>query len=115
MIVAASLSGCGVIGGMTGNKAEVCDRANEAFTTFGGQLATLPPTENAAWTKAADDFATTLDSLAATAEDSTLKSTLADFASAWRQAAPPLTATGDVTQLTTLLKSQPSSLGTTCS
>ncbi|WP_344838584.1 hypothetical protein [Actinocorallia longicatena] len=114
VILAASVSGCGAIAGMTGNKAEVCDQTRDAFTDFGKRLETLPPTDNAAWGKATTDFSAQLDALAAKADDGDLKKAITALAASWRTAGPQIAEKGDVTQMTALLREQPGKLGTAC-
>jgi hypothetical protein len=114
LAASVSVSGCGAIEGMTGNKAEVCDQAKDAFAGFGERINGLPPTDNAAWGKAATDFAAELDALAGKADDAGLKKAITGLASSWRDAGPPMVQSGDVTQLTALLRDQPGLLGSAC-
>lgn len=111
---AAALSGCGVVEGMTGNKSEVCVETQKAFTDFGAKLRSLPSTDNAAWGRAANDFAAALDGLGAKSDDEGLRQALKDLAGSWRAASPAIGESGDVAQLTALLRDQPAKLGEAC-
>ncbi|GAA0946550.1 hypothetical protein [Actinocorallia libanotica] len=110
----AVLPGCGVVAGMTGNRSEVCAEAQQVLTDFGTKLRSLPSTDNAAWGRAATDFATSLDTLSARSDDQELQRTLKDLAGAWRAASPAIGDSGDVAPMTALLRDQPEKLVAAC-
>ncbi len=114
LVAVTALPGCGVVAGMTGNRSEVCAEARQVFTDFGTRLRSLPSTDNAAWGQAATDFAASLDTLSAKSDDQKLQQTLKDLAGSWRAASPAIGETGDVAQLTALLRDQPEKLVAAC-
>jgi hypothetical protein len=113
-LVLAPVSGCGAVRGMTGNKTEVCHDTKTAFDTFGDQLKTVSPTENAQWAKITGDFAGRLERLGAKSSDKKLKKVLTDLAGSWRKAGPEIAQNGDVAQMTVLLRDQPGQVGSAC-
>ncbi|WP_106399889.1 hypothetical protein [Actinocorallia populi] len=109
-----ALPGCGVVAGMTGNRSEICAETQQVFTDFGTRLRSLPSTDNAAWGQAAADLAASLEGLAARSDDQELEQTLTGLAGSWRSASPAIGESGDVAQLTALLRDQPAKLVEAC-
>ncbi|MDX6742855.1 hypothetical protein [Actinocorallia sp. A-T 12471] len=114
LVAVAAVPGCSVVDGLLGNRAEVCEETQTAIDGLEAQLKTLPPNDNAAWSKAVTDFAGTLDGLANKSDDAELTTALKGLAASWREAGPALADKGDVAQLSALVRDQPAKLGAAC-
>ncbi|ROO89560.1 hypothetical protein EDD29_7258 [Actinocorallia herbida] len=114
LVTVAAVPGCSVVDGVLGNRSEVCEETQTAIDGFEAQLKTLPPNDNAAWAKAATDFAGTLDGLAKKSDDEELSGVLGALATSWREAGPAVAEKGDVAQVSALVRDQPEKLGAAC-
>ncbi|GAB2835409.1 hypothetical protein GCM10022221_38070 [Actinocorallia aurea] len=114
LVTVAAVPGCSVVEGAFGNRTEVCEETQTAVEGLEAQLKGLPPNDNAAWAKAATDFAGTLDGLAKKSDDKELSGVLGTLAASWREAGPALADKGDTARLSALVRDQPEKIGAAC-
>ncbi|MFA1548366.1 hypothetical protein [Actinomadura chokoriensis] len=110
VLVLGALSGCGMLGG---NSGQVCTDTKKAFQQYVTQVRSLPAAEPARWRQATEQLAGRLDGLAKKADDAALKKALKAEAGKLRSAATAV-GTGDVSQLNTVMKETPASIGEAC-
>jgi hypothetical protein len=109
-MVLGTLSGCGMLGG---NSGQVCTDTKKAFQQYITQVRSIPAAEPAQWRKPTEQLAGRLDGLAKKADDADLKKALKAEAAKLRAAAPAVS-TGDVAQLNTVMKETPAKIGQAC-
>ena len=109
-VVLGALTGCGVLGGDSG---QVCADTKKAFQQYVTQVRSLPAAEPAQWRQPTEKLAGRLDGLAEKADDGDLAKALKAEAGRLRAAAPAV-GTGDVAQLNAVMKETPAAIGKAC-
>ncbi len=109
-LVLGTLSGCGMLGG---NSGQVCTDTKKAFEQYVTQVRSIPAAEPAQWRQPTERLAGRLDGLAKKAGDGDLKKALEAEAGRLRAAAPAVGA-GDVSQLSAVMKEAPARIGKAC-
>ncbi|WP_131732591.1 hypothetical protein [Actinomadura formosensis] len=110
VVMLGALSGCGMLGG---NSGQVCTDAKKVFQQYITQVRSIPAAEPVQWRQATEQLAGRVDGLAKKADDSALRKALTAEADRLRAAAPAV-GTGDVSQLNTVMKETPASIGAAC-
>ncbi|MEU5987497.1 hypothetical protein ABZ806_00820 [Spirillospora sp. NPDC047418] len=109
-MVLGTLSGCGAL---SGNSDQVCTDTKKAFQQYITQVRSIPAAEPAQWRQATEQLAGRMDGLAKKADDDALAKALKGEADKLRAAAAPA-GTGDVSQLNTVMKETPATIGKAC-
>jgi hypothetical protein len=110
VMVLGTLSGCGVL---SGNSGQVCTDTKKAFQQYITQVRSIPAGEPAQWRQPTEQLAGRLDGLAKKAGDDDLKKALKGEADRLRAAAAPV-GTGDVSQLSSVMRETPATIGKAC-
>jgi hypothetical protein len=110
VMVLGALSGCGVL---SGNSGQVCTDTKKAFEQYVTQVRSIPAAEPAQWRQPTERLAGRLDGLAKKAGDGDLKKALEAEAGRLRAAAAPV-GTGDVSQLSSVMRETPATIGKAC-
>jgi hypothetical protein len=109
-LVLGALSGCGALGG---NSGQVCADTKKAFQQYVTQVRSVPAAEPARWRPATEQLAGRLDGLAKQADDADLRKALKTEADRLRAAAPGV-GSGDVSQLDSVIRETPAAIGKAC-
>ncbi len=109
VMVLGTLSGCGMLGG---NSGQVCTDTKKAFQQYITQVRGIPAAEPAQWRQPTERLAGRLDGLAKKADDADLKK--ASKRRRTSSAPRPAVGTGDVAQLNTVMKETPAKIGQAC-
>ncbi|WP_141582396.1 hypothetical protein [Actinomadura sp. WMMA1423] len=109
-LVLGALGGCG---GLGGNSGQVCTDTKKAFQQYVAQVRSVPAAEPARWREATEQLAGRVDGLAKQADDADLSKALKAEADRLRAAAPGVGA-GDVSQLDTVIRETPATIGKAC-
>jgi hypothetical protein len=109
-LVLGALSGCGALGG---NSGQVCTDTKKAFQQYVTQVRSVPAAEPAQWRPATERLAGRLDGLAKQADDADLRKALKAEADKLRAAAPRV-GSGDVSQLDSVIRETPTAIGKAC-